>query len=125
MSFCNPCTITLPISLCTESITIGSISSADTAVKVYFKNIATGKVVSFETTTTSGGTVTIDSPFNFARNQSYEVWVNLASANSVEHKETISIGYDSQECLLVSFVQVWDTSAGYPVQFTNQTLEVA
>jgi hypothetical protein len=125
MSFCDPCSKTLPISICTESITIGSISSANTAVKVYFRNVATGKIQSFEAVTTSGGTVTIEPPFNFARNHDYEVWVNLASDNSVEGKETISIGYDSQDCLLVSFVQAWDTSAGYPVNFTEQTLEIA
>lgn len=124
MSFCDPCSKTYSISICTEEITIGAISSLNAAVKVYFKNVATGKIVVFDATSNGAGEVTITGDFNFAVHQDYEVWINLASENSVEGKSTITIGYDSIDCLSVSFIQVWDQSHGYATTFSNQTLEI-
>lgn len=124
MSFCDSCIKTYSISICTESITIGAISSLNAAVKVYFKNVGTGKIVVFDATSNGAGEVTITGDFNFAIHQDYEVWINLAADSSVEGKETISIGYDSQDCLSISFVSVYDQSHGYPTLFSNQTIEI-
>ena len=91
MSVCSVGTPTQLIPVCVTNLTLGAISSVDTAVLVFFHDITTGMLFSFEVTTDGTGKVIIVPTEDFMPDHSYDVWVALKSAVSIETKEDLTI----------------------------------
>lgn len=108
MTVCNPCLTTDIIPVCVTSLVVGSISSLNTDVFVYVKDITTSKVVRFEETTDGAGLITItglDTEPDFMPNHSYELWVTLATATSIDDREDITVpnAGTTTECIALCF----------------------
>lgn len=108
MSVCNPCLETDTLPVCIDSLIVGTISSLTTAVFIFVKDITTGKIVRFEETSDGAGLVTItglDTEPDFMPNHSYELWITLALATSIEAKEDITVpnAAASTECISLNF----------------------
>ena len=131
MSVCNPCDKLKRISLCTDSIVIGTMAEADTDYIVYFRNTATDKIVFYHGTSDADALLTITPPygFNFPQETDFEVWVTLDSVNSENNEEVQVEGWtaymDAMYCFLVSFIQVYDGDNAENFNYTSQTLELA
>ena len=130
MSICTPCTSLKIISKCTDSIIIGTMPSATTSYSVYFKNVATGKIVMFTGTSDGAKLLTITPPdgFNFSIETDYEVWSTI-NGDPIDDKVNVEpdgfTAYDSaMTCFLVTFVQVWAGMVHYNFNYTSQTFEL-
>lgn len=108
MSVCNPCLKTDILPVCTDNIVVGEISSPDTDVFVYVKDITTHRCFRFEETSDNNGIVTITSlnqEPDFMQNHSYELWITLATATGIEDREDILVDNASEttECISLEF----------------------
>lgn len=123
---CNECTCAKCLPTCTQSLTLGTIALALTPVYVYFLNTNTNRADRFSVTTEVDGTVKVDlSTFNLMADANYEIWVTAMSASSIHDMETITIGLDTAECLVTSFVDIDDSSdPENQVSYTTQTIEL-
>lgn len=127
MSFCLPCTPTKELANCVTSIIIGTISQANTAVFVYFENMATGVITRFDVTSAAGtGVVTITKgSVIFVTGQDYEVWITLATATSIDQRLSYNVNGQANPvfCTMASFKYV-STSTGTVPTYTTETLSV-
>ena len=108
MSVCNPCLQTDTIPTCLTDLVIGTITDTTTDVFIYFKDHTTNKTIRFEETSDGAGLVTVtglDTQPDFMPNHSYEVWITLAIAVSIEEKEDITVpnAATSTECIALDF----------------------
>jgi hypothetical protein len=108
MSVCNPCLETDTLPVCVTSLIVGTISSLTKDVHIYVKDITTGKVVRFEETSDGAGLVTITglgTEPDFMPDHSYELWITLADATSIEDKEDITVpnAAETTECIALNF----------------------
>ncbi len=108
MSVCiDNCQITQMIPVCVENLQIGTISSLTTAVLVYIEDTTLiNKPVPHEVTSDGAGLVTItglDTLPDFMPNHSYKCWITLASATSIEDRETITIDAIDYTCFYLRF----------------------
>lgn len=109
MSVCAPCQKAEDIPNCLENLEIGTISDVDTDVYIYIKDITSDNQLRFERTSSAAGLVTLtglDSEDEFMPAHSYELWITLKSATSIEDRETITIGLDTVECIALTFIKV-------------------
>lgn len=108
MTVCNPCLITDTIPVCVNSLVVGTISSLTTDVFIYIKDITTDVVVRFEEQTNGAGLITItglDTQPDFMPDHSYELWVTLESATSIDDREDITVpnAANTTECIALCF----------------------
>jgi len=116
-NICLPCDKLKEISVCTETIVIGTVASFNTLYYIYFISLANGFIVRY-TATSNGLGVLVLTPVNgfvLATNHLYEIFVN--TNQSVSTGENISIGAVTAKCFNVSFVEVKD--------IVSQTFEIA
>jgi hypothetical protein len=87
-------------------LVIGTIANANADLNVYFQNNTTGHTLTLPGTSDGSGLVTVDvSEQQFASNQSYDIWVTLASTN-MNARLTITIGSSTMDCLSADFYKV-------------------
>lgn len=111
MSICTPCTKTLPIVYCSDSIYIGDwIAGAGITVQVYYKNTANGSIQHEKVTTGVNGKIAITFA-NRVEGSSYEVWVNSSTAqmSALEAFYFPNTTY-STNCITLTFNRVKDLS---------------
>ncbi len=127
MSICVKCTQLKQISLCTDSLIIGSVSAYNFNVsyRVYFKSLATGAVYSYPVTSNNTGllTLTFIAGFPLSTGQAYELWVNQ-TGDSIDTQEDLTIGTTTALCYTLSATMVYDIFYDENVNFDSQTLEV-
>lgn len=104
MSICTPCTKTLPIAYCADSVYIADwIAGVGVDVKVYTKNTANGRLNGVQVTTGVDGKISI--PFvSRMENVGYEVWINTDSSSMFEQEAFyLPNTTDSVTCITVRF----------------------
>ncbi len=113
MSVCDPCLKTELVPKCLTNLIIGTISSLNTAVFVYIRDLTTGKLLRFSEVSSGAGQVTVtglDTEPDFMPDHSYEMWITLQTAISIEDRETItvtsSLGDVTGTCFQIRFVAV-------------------
>ena len=123
---CNECTCAKCLPTCSQELVIGVISLANTPVFVYFLNSNNNRADRFNVTTEVDGTVKVDlSTFKLMPEANYEIWVTAATASSIHDMESITIGLDTAECLVTSFVDIDDSAnPKSQVSYTSQTIEL-
>ena len=122
MSVCNDCTKTQPIARCITNLIVGTITSLNTAVMVYIKDISTERTIEYSVTTSGTGLITIPiTPQRFSEDHAYELHVTLASAVNISVKENITIGGDVDNCVNLRFKTIWDNNNAIAT-YANQTL---
>jgi hypothetical protein len=124
MSICVPPTLLYPISLCTDAIVIGTISNANTHVKVNFKNVANGAIYSYPAQSNGAGliTLTLTDGMPLASGQYYEL--SVSSTTNINDVKTLTIGTTAVTCYLFSADTIFDLYYSDHINFTSQTLEV-
>ena len=104
MSICTPCTKTLPIAYCAESVYLADwIAGVGVDVNVYTKNTANGRLNGVQVTTGVDGKISI--PFvSRVVDVDYEVWFN-SDANSMFDKDAFYLPNTttSVDCITVRF----------------------
>ena len=127
MSICSPCTKLKKISLCTDSLIIGTVGIYLFSLPhvVYFKSLATGAIYAYHVTSDDNGLLTLAFPdgFPLADGTGYEMWVNQAG-DSIEDQNDLTIGATTAVCYTVSATKVYDMYYDLNVNFDSQTLEV-
>ena len=93
---CN-CLKSNNIIVCPDTLYVGSVSHLNTDVVVYIRNITTGRIKKYESTSSAGGRVTIDTSSTvFNEGHSYEVKIVLATAVNPNDNEMITLdGFES------------------------------
>ena len=90
------------------TLTVGTVANASVNVRVYFKNITTGRILGLPGTTDGAGLVTVDvSDEQFATNQSWEIWVTLTST-SVNKRLNLTVNSATVDCLATTFIKAMD-----------------
>lgn len=124
MSICSDCIHSKPIARCITNLIVGTISSLNTAVYVYIKDLTTDRDIRYSVTSSAAGLITVPiTPQRFSEDHSYEIHVTLTTAAGVENKQNITIGGEVSDCVSVRFETIWandNTIATY----TNQTLSI-
>lgn len=130
MSVCSPCQKTKQVPKCVESLLIGNIGIAETDVTVYFKNISTGRLMTFPAESTIDGDVSIVDTCGFMPDQSYEMWITQAGYN-IDDRLPITVVNDFYpvigsvyECFAVRFVDPINCDDEIQ-EFTTYTIEIA
>ena len=130
MSVCSDPTRVCPINWCATSTLVGTISSAETAIYVFIKNLSTGRLQRQETTTTATGRFGLDLSDPDAQfynsDSDFELWVTLESANNQnDARETITLmdTTTSNTCFILTFEGIKDAN-GDNITSTVQTLSV-
>lgn len=109
MSVCDPCTKTELVPKCLTNLVIGTIGSNGAAVYVYIHDLTTDKLTRFSEVSSGAGLVTLtdlDDEPDFMPSHSYELWITLQSATSIEDRENIDIGGTNYTCLALRFEDV-------------------
>ena len=116
------CLKTMPVPQCALEIVIGSTTVNNTSVYVSFTDVSTDRITIIATTTGASGQITCDlSDVRMITGNTYEVSVS----EEVEGTPLdITIGTETNTCILVSFEKVRD-SQGEVVIISSRTLEVA
>jgi len=127
MSLCVKCTQLKTISLCTDSLVIGTILYGfGIPYVVYFKCLATGAIYSYNATADSNGLITLTLPdgFPLATGLAYEMWVNEAG-DSIDTQLDLTIGATTATCYTLQATIIFDMYYDENVNFDSQTLEIA
>ena len=110
MSACTPCTRTINLPLCLDSIDIG-VTTPSTAVFIYIMNNTTGRLIRLQDITSITGLITADvTNINFSNNHNYEVWVTLQFSNNIDERLTITGDGLSYTCASLVFNQLFDST---------------
>lgn len=116
------CLKTIPVPQCALEIVIGSTTVNNTSVYVSFTDVATGRITVIATTTGASGEIACDmSSVRMITGNTYEVSVSEEAAGL---PLDITIGSETNTCILVSFEKVRD-DMGDVVIISSRTLEVA
>lgn len=104
---------------------IGTISSINTAVYVYIKNITLdGRHIRYAVTSGADGTVTVPiTPQRFSEDHSYEIHITKQDAVNINEKENMTIDGEVGDCSSLRFETIWDNN-NVITTYTNQTLSV-
>jgi len=118
MSICSPCTRVNNIAQCTSSITIGTVSDANTLYNIYFRSLANGMVVKYTATSDVFGLLVLTpaNGFFLASNHLYEIFVNQTNNNLVG--EPLTIGMTTSNCFTLMLEKVNDET------YTEQILSI-
>lgn len=126
MSLCCFCTKLKSISLCTDSLVIGTVADENAPYIVYFKSLATGKIFHYAVTSNANGLLTLQftDGFPLATLTGYEMWVNKAG-DSIDDTENLTIGATTDTCYQLQAVMVYNMYYDEYVNHESQTLEIA
>lgn len=121
MSVCDSCHKPKPIARCLTNIIVGTVTSLNTAVYVYVRNLTTEHTVRYAATSSGAGLVTIPiTPQRFSQDHSYEIWITKQTATNISEKENITIGGDVSDCIHFRFENILDNTNAQTT-YTNQT----
>jgi len=123
---CEICLTTKKLPTCLGELTIGTISSTLEDVLVVIKDITTGRIITYDVTSDGAGLVkiTIDSAKQeYMPGHSYKIWITKKSSNSIEKKETITIGTETTPCARTSFERIHEEDNTL-LELATQVLEV-
>jgi len=125
MSICSDCLHAKPIARCVTNLIVGTISSLNTAVYVYIRNLTLDdREIRYSVTSSAAGLITVPiTPQRFSEDHAYEIRVTKASAIGVEVRENITIGGDVADCVALRFEMIYDNNNAV-VTYTNQTLSL-
>lgn len=124
MSVCTECTKAKPIARCITNLIVGTISSLNTAVYVYIKDLTTERELRYSVTSSAVGLITVPiTPQRFSEDHSYEIHITKADALGVNVKQNITIGGDVADCVALRFETIW-TNDNVIATYTNQTLSI-
>lgn len=126
MTLCSPCRKLKSISLCTDSLIIGTVADENAPYIVYFKSLATGKTFQYAVTSNANGLLTLQftDGFPLATLTGYEMWVNKAG-DSIDDMENLTIGAVTTTCYNLQAVMVYDMYYDEYENYASQTLEIA
>lgn len=126
MSLCTPCTKLKSVSLCTDSIIIGTAPLANTPYAIYFKSLATERLVVYYVTSSASKILTLPltDGFPLATGMAYEMWINV-QGDSIDKQLDLTIGVTIATCYTLSGVQVFNNYYDINQNYSSQTLEVA
>ena len=124
MSICSPCTKTIPIVYCSDSVYIGDwIAGVGVDVQVWWMNTANGRVGNAEVTTLADGKVTVDIAGKM-EGASYEVWINEETGKMmVKDAFYLPNTTTSVDCVTVEFQRAYDGSDAVTVAESTLTTE--
>lgn len=124
MSVCTECTKAKPIARCITNLIVGTISSINTAVHVFIKDLTTERELRYSVTSSAAGLITVPiTPQRFSEDHSYEIHITKADAVGINVKENITIGGDVADCVALRFETIW-TNDNVIATYTNQTLSI-
>lgn len=124
MSVCNECIKPKAIARCITNLIIGTISSLNTAVFVYIKDLTTERELRYSVTSSAAGLITVPiTPQRFSEDHSYEIHITKATADNINVKENITIGADTEDCVSLRFETIWQADNTIAT-YTNQTLTI-
>ena len=122
---CTPCSFTKPVPVCVQALEVGTITSLATAIYVFINNLTTGKTVRLDEVTDGAGLVTVDTTgLRFSESFTYELYVVLQAATSIDDRETITIDATEETCLALPF-QTIEGSDQALINYASITLELA
>lgn len=126
MSLCSHCTKLKAVSLCTDSLIVGTVGSTNAPYIVYFKSLATGKLFMYAVTSDANGLLTLQftDGFPLATLTGYELWVNKAG-DSIDDVENLTIGATTDTCYSLHGVMIYNMYYDENVNYNTQTLEIA
>lgn len=100
--------ICLPIPQCLGELTIGVIGDHSQSISIYIRDITTGLLQIFQSTSDVNGIVKVDlTEIEFSDLHTYEIWITLAGLTP-DDRTTITVGDNSSTLLLVTFERVMD-----------------
>jgi hypothetical protein len=121
---CSTCQQVEPAPCCSTTLVIGTIADASVSVSVYFKNITTNRLLILPGTSDGSGLVSVDvSDEQFATNQSFEIWVTLATGN-MNDKKDITVNTTTADCLAAQFYRV-NNESDVVVNSSTFTISIA
>ena len=125
MGVCTPCTKPKPVARCITNLVIGTISSLNTAVKVYVANkTLDDRILEYSVTSSAAGLVTIPiTPQRFSEDHSYEIWITLATAANISMRQNITISGEISDCVNLQFETIWQSTNAIQT-YTDQILAV-
>lgn len=126
MSLCCPCTKLKTISLCTDSLIVGTVAGTSAPYIVYLKSLATGKIFSYSVTSSPAGLLTLQftAGFPLATLTGYELWANR-SGDSIDDQVELTIGATTDTCYQLQAAMVYNMYYDENFNYTSQTLEIA
>lgn len=107
---CSSCQQVKPVPVCWTTLNVGDVT-ADTAHKVYLKNISTDRELVYEITSQGDGTLQLvraDDSVKVIPGW-YEIRAVLDSEENISDNVNITIDSVAYECLLVRFTEVYGT----------------
>ena len=125
MSVCSDCLHPKPIARCITNLIVGTISSLNTAVYVYIRNLTLDdREIRYAVTSSAAGLITVPiTPQRFSEDHAYEIRVTKASAVGIEVRENITISGEVGDCARLEFETIWDNN-NVIVTYTDQTLSI-
>ena len=119
---CTDCAYTKIIPTCITEITVGTITELAADVYVFVKNISTGKIDRFSSTSDGAGLVKLSSiAANFFMDSyDYEIWITLRSAGQND-KLDMEIDGNMDVCFAMPFADLYD-GAGEKLAITSHVL---
>ena len=124
--YCDNCTSACPIYSCYTNLYVGKISSLSTAVKVLIQNVATGRTVIEEVTTSGAGVVlltagTWSKMFNTNGSIKIRVMINGEAQDITMYDTTSTFIADTYNCITFGTMPLYE-SDGDMYSLTNQYL---
>ena len=126
MSLCSACTKLNAISLCTDSIIVGTAPLPLTPYAIYFKSLATGKIHTYYVTSNASSvlTITLTDGFPLATLTAYELWINTLG-DSIDSQESLIIGATTATCYTIQAQNVFNSYYDINQNYSVQTLTIA
>lgn len=122
---CTPCSFTKPVPVCVQELNIGRIAGLNTPIYVFINNLTTGKTVRLSEVSDGAGDIAVDTTgIRFSESFTYEIYVVLQSATSIDDREDILNYPTILTCLAVPFQTVEDEDQDLII-YTTITLELA
>lgn len=120
MSACINCPNAKPLARCGTVIELGVISQINTDVLIYVREVSTGRIDQYQTTSEADGTVAYSfSAKTFNEDSFYEFWMTLDELyTSPEDKLSFTIDGEitTNECFFVEFISINGTISSQTVQ---------
>lgn len=124
MSICSDCIHALPVARCVTNLIVGTISSLNTAVYVYIRDVTMDRDIRYAVTSSAAGLITVPiTPQRFSEDHSYEIYITKTTAANISVKENITIQAEVSNCVSLRFETIWDNNNAI-VTYANQTLTI-
>ena len=117
---CSPCRATKELPACLQRLHIG-IVQATTDYDVYIRDVTTGRIEKYTSTSNGSGLLSFDFAQRCAVNHAYELWVVLKDASVEDRVDVLISGeVDPYQCFSISFESTF--TGGAKNTYTEATL---